>query len=61
MHAKCAVADEELLFISSANLTGYALALNMELGLLVRGGPLPAAVWTHFQRLIEGGVMELVR
>ena len=29
LHAKCAVADRELLLISSANLTHYALSLNM--------------------------------
>lgn len=29
LHAKCAVADRQLLFVSSANLTGYALTINM--------------------------------
>lgn len=35
LHAKCAVADRELLFVSSANLTGDAMALNMEMGVQV--------------------------
>ena len=41
LHAKCAVADDAVLFVSSANLTAYALTLNMELGLLVQGGFAP--------------------
>lgn len=57
LHAKCAVADEATLLISSANLTDYALTLNMEMGLLVRGGPLPGQVRWHFQRLIDSGIL----
>lgn len=60
LHAKCAVADEEVLFVSSANLTAYALTLNMELGLLVQGGSTPRAVVDHFSRLIAHGVIEAV-
>ncbi len=58
LHVKCAVADDNLLFISSANLTGHALSLNMELGALIRGGVLPGNVSGHFRRLIEDGVLE---
>jgi len=60
LHAKCAVADEQVLFISSANLTDYAMNLNMELGTLIRGGPLPRLVAGHFMRLIESGVLRRV-
>ena len=60
LHAKCAVADGQTLLISSANLTRYALDLNMELGLLVRGGPQPHEVMRQFQRLIAAGVLTLV-
>ena len=42
LHVKCAVADGRCLFLSSANLTEYAFSINMELGMLVTGGPLPA-------------------
>lgn len=56
LHAKCAVADEEVLFVSSANLTEYALNLNMEMGLLVRGGELPGRAAGHLRRLVEEGV-----
>lgn len=57
LHAKCAVADEAALLVSSANLTEYALNLNMELGLLVRGGDLPGRVVGHLRRLVEEDVL----
>lgn len=55
LHAKCAVADDQLLFVSSANLTDAALGLNMELGVLVRGGETPGKVRRHFDALIADG------
>ena len=36
LHVKCAVADGEWLFLSSANLKQQAFTINMELGMLVR-------------------------
>ena len=57
LHAKFAVADEAALFVSSANLTEYAFNFNMELGLLVRGGDLPAYVVSHLRRLVEEKVL----
>lgn len=42
VHAKCVVADAHTCFVTSANLTVAALERNMEIGVLVRGGPLPA-------------------
>ncbi len=55
LHAKFAVADETRLLVTSANLTGHALALNMELGLLVTGGEAPRAVVRLVDGLIEQG------
>lgn len=57
LHVKCAVADAHWLFLSSANLTEYAFSLNMELGLLISGGNLPAQVEAHFDRMIQTGVL----
>ena len=57
LHVKCAVADGRWLFLSSANLTEYAFTVNMELGLLVTGGPLPGQVEEQFDRLIGMGVL----
>jgi len=55
LHAKCAVADERYLLVSSANLTDAALRFNMELGLLVREGPVPSRVQRHLEQLIARG------
>jgi phosphatidylserine/phosphatidylglycerophosphate/cardiolipin synthase-like enzyme len=57
LHVKCAVADSEWLFLSSANLTQQAFTINMELGTLIRGGSLPSKVETQFDRLIEAGTL----
>ena len=60
LHAKVAIADEDMLYISSANLTEYAMNLNMEMGILLAGGELPAQVQSHFDELIlEGTLSEL--
>jgi phosphatidylserine/phosphatidylglycerophosphate/cardiolipin synthase-like enzyme len=56
LHAKVALADARTLLISSANLTQHAMTLNMEMGLIVRGGPLPAQVAAHLARLVDQGV-----
>jgi phosphatidylserine/phosphatidylglycerophosphate/cardiolipin synthase-like enzyme len=57
LHAKCAAVDGELLFVSSANLTESAFNLNMELGVLIRGGSLPCAIESHFRALISAGYL----
>lgn len=61
LHAKCAVADNERLLISSANLTHYALNLNMELGVLITGGVLPPQVTNHMHGLVQQGVLVAVQ
>jgi phosphatidylserine/phosphatidylglycerophosphate/cardiolipin synthase-like enzyme len=55
LHVKCAVADGEWLFLSSANLTQQAFTINMELGMLVRGGTMPHRVERQFENLIKTG------
>jgi phosphatidylserine/phosphatidylglycerophosphate/cardiolipin synthase-like enzyme len=52
LHVKCAVADGQWLFLSSANLTQQAFTINMELGMLVRGGMMPRKVEQQFDQLI---------
>jgi len=58
LHAKCAVADDKMAFISSANLTEYALNINMEMGVLIKGGGLPGQMRSHFRSLIRDGVIQ---
>lgn len=60
LHAKIALADDRVLLVSSANLTGYAMTLNMEMGLLVQGGDTPKQVERHLLRLVEQGVFERI-
>ena len=57
---KCAVADGEWLFLSSANLTQQAFTINMELGMLVRGGTMPKRVEQQFERLIQSDILEVL-
>ena len=55
LHAKAVVADDEAVFVTSANFTEAALDRNFELGLLVRDRALAASVVQHFRGLIERG------
>ncbi len=60
VHAKVAVADGSLAFLTSANLTGHALEKNMEAGVVVSGGDLPGRLRSHLHALIETNVVRLV-
>ena len=57
VHAKCAVADRRIAFITSANLTSAAMERNMELGVLVKGGHIPRELHDHFEALISTKVL----
>ena len=58
MHVKAVVADSRIAFLTSANLTESALELNMELGVLLRGGPVPATIDTLVDSLLESGALQ---
>lgn len=53
VHAKVAVADGDVCFITSANLTGHAMEQNMEAGVLLAGGQLPKLLHDHLQALVD--------
>lgn len=53
LHAKAVVADDEVVFITSANFTEAALDRNIETGLLSRDRHLALTVVRHFQTLID--------
>lgn len=57
VHAKVAVADGNTCFITSANLTGYAMEKNMEAGVLITGGRLPRLLDDHLRSLVEMNVV----
>ena len=58
LHTKCAVSDKKTAFLSSANLTEYALSLNMEMGILIKGGSIPLQINDHFENLIYSRVLK---
>lgn len=57
VHAKVAVADARVSFITSANLTKYAMERNMEAGVLVSGGEVPSVLEAHLRSLVDAGVV----
>ena len=57
LHAKVAIGNSTHLYISSANLTDYAINLNMEMGVLISGSDLPANAQSHFDELIMDGIL----
>jgi phosphatidylserine/phosphatidylglycerophosphate/cardiolipin synthase-like enzyme len=58
MHTKLVVADRDLAFVTSANLTGNGIEDNLECGLLVRGGPIPGRLLDHVSSLVRRGVFQ---
>ena len=56
MHAKVLVVDRETALVGSANLTGYGLERNLEAGVLIRGGRVPALLVEHL--FTAGGVRD---
>jgi cardiolipin synthase A/B len=57
LHGKLVVTDGTRLFVSSANLTEFALNLNMEMGVLVSGGEVPRRAMANIEALIRDGVL----
>ena len=57
LHAKAVVADDEVAFVTSANLTEAAFDRNIEVGVLARDHALAASLVRHFGTLIEQGLL----
>jgi phosphatidylserine/phosphatidylglycerophosphate/cardiolipin synthase-like enzyme len=58
LHAKAIVADDEAVFITSANLTEAAMDRNIELGILVRDRAFALAVGGYFRSLIDRDLLK---
>jgi phosphatidylserine/phosphatidylglycerophosphate/cardiolipin synthase-like enzyme len=58
LHAKAVVADDEAVFITSANFTGAALDRNIELGVLIRDRAMALAVGGFFRSLIDRDLLK---
>lgn len=59
VHAKVAISDKNKCFITSANLTRYAMERNMELGVLISGGEIPKLLSDHLNALINTKVISI--
>ena len=57
LHAKAVVADDEAVFVTSANFTEAALDRNIEMRLVVNDRALALSVISHFRNLIDGKVL----
>jgi len=57
VHAKIALADDTVAFITSANFTGHAMEKNFEAGVLSNGGSIPRDLWRHLHGLIDTNVI----
>lgn len=60
LHAKAVVADDDAVFITSANLTEAAFDRNIEMGLLTRDSTTALGVVSHFRTLIEKQLLSLL-
>ena len=60
VHAKVAVADGNICFITSANLTGFAMERNMEAGVLISRGRIPRLLDEHLRALVDTRVVAAV-
>lgn len=60
LHAKALIADNEFVFVTSANLTEAALDRNIELGLLLTDKALAMSTIAHFSGLIDSKILSLL-
>ncbi len=60
VHAKLVVADGQMCFVTSANLTSHAMEQNIEAGVLLTGGHVPALIHAHLQALVDTKTVRLV-
>jgi phosphatidylserine/phosphatidylglycerophosphate/cardiolipin synthase-like enzyme len=60
VHAKCAVADGSVAFVTSANLSDAAMERNMEIGVLLRGGQVPGLLDRHLAALVTTKQLRLL-
>jgi phosphatidylserine/phosphatidylglycerophosphate/cardiolipin synthase-like enzyme len=58
LHAKAVVADDDAVFITSANLTEAALDRNIELGILIRDRAVALTIGCYFSGLIDRGLLK---
>lgn len=57
MHVKVLIRDADAVLLTSANMSRAAMRDNMELGVKIEGGSIPARLKKHFDDLEDGGVL----
>lgn len=57
-HAKLAVADRQVLFLGSANLTESGVRRNLEAGTVIRGGTAPERAAEHIRALMRLEILQ---
>jgi phosphatidylserine/phosphatidylglycerophosphate/cardiolipin synthase-like enzyme len=57
MHVKVLIRDEDAVLVTSANMSRAAMRDNMEFGVKIEGGSIPARLRKHFDDLENGGVL----
>ena len=57
LHIKGAIVDTQNVFITSANLTEYAMTLNMEMGVLINSQELAKKIQSQIEQLILDGIL----
>ena len=60
LHAKCVVADEERVFITSANFTEAAHSRNIEAGVLLVNPVIARAIRSQFEMLVVQNILQRV-
>jgi hypothetical protein len=60
LHAKCVIVDRSVSLVTSANFTQAAQQRNIEVGALVHSPAFAAQLDGHFEKLVEGGVLERI-
>jgi phosphatidylserine/phosphatidylglycerophosphate/cardiolipin synthase-like enzyme len=58
LHAKALVADDEAVFVTSANLTEAALDRNIELGVLIHDRAFALTIGGYFRNLIDRNLLK---
>ena len=53
-----ALINRSTALITSANLISAGINDNIELGVLIKAGPLPEKLHSHLARLVEAGTLE---
>jgi len=59
LHAKLVVADRERVVLGSANMTGYGLSMNFEVGVIL-GSPYAEQVASMYEQLLRSSVVQHV-